>query len=77
MFKASILNQKRTIFEGKVESVFLPGTEGEFEVKDFHKPLISLLKQGEIVINWDAALKIKKGVVIVTDKELTAVVEDV
>ena len=41
----------------------MPGDLGEFEVLDFHKPIISLLKKGDIIINWNKAVKIKKGVV--------------
>ena len=76
MFKATIISQKQTIFEGSVRSVFLPGIEGEFEVMDHHKPLISLLKPGDVIINWEAALPISKGVVMVNNKELIAMVEE-
>jgi F0F1-type ATP synthase epsilon subunit len=76
MFKATILNPKRTLIEKEVFSIFLPGTEGEFEVMQFHKPLIALLKSGHIIINWEEALKIRKGVVMVHQDELIAMVEE-
>ena len=76
MFKALILNTKRTIFEGEVKSVFLPGVEGEFEVMDNHKTLISLLKAGEVIINWESSVKINKGVVMVNKNQLMAMVEE-
>jgi F0F1-type ATP synthase epsilon subunit len=76
MFKATILNPKRTLFEKDVFSVFLPGTEGEFEVMQFHKPLIALLKSGHIIINWEEILMIRKGVVMVNQNGLVAMVEE-
>lgn len=36
------------LFEGKVLSVKLPGTEGEFSILPNHAPLISSLQKGEI-----------------------------
>ena len=76
MFKALILNSKRTIFEGEVKSIFLPGVEGEFEVMDNHKTLVSLLKPGDVIINWESSVKINKGVVMVNKNELIAMVEE-
>ncbi|MBI3602042.1 MAG: hypothetical protein HY209_04020 [Candidatus Omnitrophica bacterium] len=76
MFKATILNPQRTIFEAEVRSVFLPGIEGEFEVMEFHKPIISLLRAGEIVIDWQKSVTISRGVVMVSTKELVALVEE-
>lgn len=76
MFKAIILTPNRVLYEGEVWSVFLPGATGEFEILDFHKPIVSLLKEGNIIINWEKEIPIKKGAVRVDDNELVAVVED-
>ena len=76
MFKVAILNPKRTIYEGEAQSVFLPGNLGEFEVLEFHKPIISLLKQGEIVIDWNKYIPISKGVMSMHENELVALVEE-
>ena len=74
--KITILNPKRTIYEDEAKSVFLPGDLGEFEVLEFHKPIISLLKQGEIIIDWKKSVAITKGVVKMYKNELVALVEE-
>jgi len=76
MFNVTILNPKRTIYEGEARSVFLPGDEGEFEVLEFHKPIISLLRKGEIVIDYNKYVAISKGVVKMRQNELVALVEE-
>ena len=76
MFKVTILNPKRTIYEGEAESIFLAGDKGEFEVMEFHKPIISLLKQGEIIIDWSRSMAITKGVVKMYKDKLVALVEE-
>lgn len=76
MFKVTILNPNRTIYEGEAKSVFLPGDAGEFEVLEFHKPIISLLKPGEIIIDWDKSVAITKGVARMYKDELMALVEE-
>ena len=75
-FKAMILSSKNVLFEGSAHSVFLPGDDGEFEVLAFHKAIISLLKQGNIVINGEKSIVISKGVVKVNDNGLVALVEE-
>jgi len=76
MLKVTLLNPKRTVFEGEAKSVFLPGEEGEFEVLEFHKALISLLRQGEIVIDGTKSFVITKGIVRVHKNEVVALVEE-
>jgi F0F1-type ATP synthase epsilon subunit len=46
-----------------VESVFLPGDSGEFELLAYHVPIVSLLKEGEIIVDWKSRIPIKKGMV--------------
>ncbi|MFH0986392.1 MAG: hypothetical protein V1882_12830 [Candidatus Omnitrophota bacterium] len=75
MFKATVTTLRRVIFEGEVESAFLSGVLGEFEILEFHKPLVSLLKEGIILFDKDTALAISKGVAQFRDNELVAFVE--
>ena len=76
MFKVTILNPKRILYEGEAQSVFLPGDEGEFEILEFHKPIISLLKAGEVVIDWQKSVLISKGIARMRGGELVALVEE-
>jgi len=76
MLNVTILNQKRTIYEGKAKSVFLPGDEGEFEILPFHKPLLSLLKKGRIIIDSNKSVELTRGIVRVFNNELVVLIED-
>jgi F-type H+-transporting ATPase subunit epsilon len=61
MLQVTVQSRKEIIFEGMVESVFLPGEYGEFEVLPFHAPIISTLKKGKLRID-DLFLEIKGGI---------------
>lgn len=62
-FALKILNPKKVVYEGNVGNVFFPGDAGEFELMAYHVPIVSLLKEGEIVIDWTTRIPIKKGMV--------------
>ena len=76
MIKTTVLTSKRVLFEGEAWSVFLPGATGEFEVLELHKTLVSLLKEGRIIIDWDKEIPIKRGAVRMLKDELVAVVDE-
>ena len=80
MFQVVILNTRlkerdEIIFQGRVASVFLPGRDGEFEVLDFHKPIVSRLKKGVILVDNDREIPIRDGIVKMNKQELVAVVD--
>jgi len=74
MLKVSVMDQRQVLFDGVAHSVILPGDYGEFEVLEFHKTIISLLKQGEIIID-NVGFPISRGIVRMKDDELVALVE--
>jgi len=76
MLNVTVLTPNRVLFEGKAWSVFLPGATGEFEILEFHKSIVSLLKNGRIIIDWDKEIPIKKGAVRASNDELVAIVEE-
>ena len=41
-----ILSAEEKIFSGEVETVILPGTDGEFQILNNHAPIISSLTSG-------------------------------
>ena len=75
MFNVTILNPKHELYEGRAKSVILPGDRGEFEILDFHRPVISLLKEGSIIIDGKY-FAIKRGVAKFHKGELVALVEE-
>ena len=55
-FPFELVSPERLVFTGEVESVVVPGTEGEFTVLKDHAPLMSTLKPGVLTV-IDAAAK--------------------
>lgn len=45
-----IVSPEATLFSSEVDSVVVPGVEGEFEMLNNHAPIISLLKEGIVKI---------------------------
>jgi len=75
-FSLKVLNPKHVVLEGKVESVFLPGDKGEFELLAYHVPIISLLKEGDIVVDWKTRIPIRKGMVRFGNDECVILLEE-
>ena len=48
-----IVTPEATLFNGEVESVAVPGVNGEFEMLNNHAPIVSLLKEGHVKIFGD------------------------
>lgn len=75
-FSLKILNPKHVVFEGQASSVFLPGDAGEFELLAYHVPIVSLLKEGDIVVDWKSRIPIKKGMVRYMNEECVILLEE-
>jgi F-type H+-transporting ATPase subunit epsilon len=58
-FELSILTPERSVFEGKVEYVQVPGTEGYLGVLAHHAALVTALAKGELTVrvNEDQELR--------------------
>tara|TARA_B100000700_G_scaffold129950_1_gene145596 strand:- start:1113 stop:1361 length:249 start_codon:yes stop_codon:yes gene_type:complete len=73
-----ILSPENKIFEGEVNSVIFPGSNGKFQILNNHAPLISFLKEGEILYeknNKNEKLSISGGVVEVIKNKISALIE--
>lgn len=46
--KVEILSPEKQLFEGEVDFVSLPGSEGGLGILNHHSPLITTLKEGNI-----------------------------
>lgn len=75
MFPVTIVNPQKVLFEGQAEKVFLQGDEGEFEVLEYHRPIISCLRKGRIVIDGKKILKIKGGIARFEQNSLVVLAE--
>ena len=62
-----IVTPEATLFKGEVDSVAVPGVNGEFEMLRNHAPIVSVLKAGfvkvfgEISLDEEVADKFQKG----------------
>lgn len=75
MFSVIVVNPKQVLFEGQAERVFLRGDEGEFEVLDYHAPIISLLRKGKIIIDGKKFLTINGGIARFDQNNLVVLAE--
>ena len=48
--QCEIVSQDRTVFQGDVDIVILPGTSGEMGILPHHAPVLTILKNGVIKI---------------------------
>lgn len=74
--QVTILNPKHVLFEGEAKSVFLPGDLAEFEILDHHAPIVSLLLPGDVVLDWETRIPIKRGMVKFDRNECMILVEE-
>jgi F-type H+-transporting ATPase subunit epsilon len=52
-----IVSPEATLFSGEVESVAVPGVNGEFQMLKDHAPIVSLLKEGQVKIVGNITLE--------------------
>ena len=79
--KLDILTPDKTVYEGEVTSVTVPGTMGSFEVLKDHAPIISTLEDGKVTIRsgktGEDIFFIKGGVVEVINNKIIVLAEGV
>jgi len=75
-FRLRVMSLVRTLFDDDVESVFLQGDEGEYELLPFHYPLIGALVNSEIKIARQTALHVRSGVVLFDNNTCIILVEE-
>ena len=78
--RLEILTPSKTVYEGEVTSVMVPGTMGAFEILNDHAPIISTLEDGKVIVRSskmkDVELfSIKGGVVEVINNKVILLAE--
>ena len=71
----TIVSLQEVLFQGSARQIIFPGEQGMFEVLPMHRPIVSLLLPGTIVIDEQQVLPIERGVVKVAFDQITAIVE--
>ena len=74
LLDVSVVTPQGVLFDGKAQSVLLPGEKGVFEVLINHKPLLSLLVPGDILVD-ERPIPIRRGIVRVMTNRILAIVE--
>ena len=75
-FKCIVLSPNRLVYENEIESIFLSGDQGEYELLAYHYPLFGVLKKGDVVINWKEKIPINGGVVRFFANECIIMIEE-
>jgi F0F1-type ATP synthase epsilon subunit len=75
-FRCVIISPKNLIFESEVNSLFIMGDRTEYELLAYHYPLIGLVQQGDIIINWKRRVPIRSGILRFFANECTILVEE-
>ncbi|MAZ00636.1 MAG: ATP synthase F1 subunit epsilon [Flavobacteriales bacterium] len=75
-----VISPSKTIFEGEVLSVKVPGEEGEFEMLNKHAAIVSSLNKGTIrIIKEDKKIdkiQIRSGVVEMQKNKIILLIEE-
>ncbi|MDE2364963.1 MAG: F0F1 ATP synthase subunit epsilon [Hyphomicrobiales bacterium] len=56
-FHFELVSPEQLLFSGEVESVVVPGTEGQFTVLKYHAPVMTTLKPGVVEVEESPARK--------------------
>ena len=75
-FKCMILSPNRLIYENEIQSLFLDGDKGEYEILAYHYPLLGVLKKSDLIINGKEKISIRSGVVRFYANECIVLVEE-
>jgi F-type H+-transporting ATPase subunit epsilon len=78
--KLEIITPDKTLYEGKIKSINVPGSKGSFTVLHNHAPIISTLEKGKLkIVTEDLKTEIIeiKGGVIEVKKNLIIVLAEI
>ncbi len=75
MLDVVIYSPEKLIFQGKAKSLIFPGEKGVFEVLSYHKPVLSRLIGGNILVD-DRAFALRCGIVGINHNKATVVIEE-
>jgi F-type H+-transporting ATPase subunit epsilon len=75
-----ILTPEHKVFSGEVYGIYLPGTEGTFEILERHAPIIASLRKGRMKVlkdkNTTQSYEISGGFVEMINNKASVLLED-
>ncbi len=75
-FKCIIISPHSLIYQNEIESIFLNGDRGEYELLAYHYPLLGVLNKGNIIIDWSERIPINGGVLRFMANECVIMIEE-
>ena len=75
LLKVSLVTPKGVLFEAQTANVILPGVVGTLEVLPNHKPLMTCLKPGQILLEG-RSFPVKRGIAKVALNQIVAIIEE-
>ena len=75
-----LLSPEKTLFDGEVDSVTIPGTKGLFTVLPHHAPLITTIEKGTVtysVKNEEKSMSVKEGFAEVKNDVISICIEKI
>jgi F-type H+-transporting ATPase subunit epsilon len=77
--QVEIISPDKNLYEGEAKYVGLPGTAGNFGILNNHAPMISTLREGQVVLrkedNSEELFDIKGGVIEVLKNKVIILAE--
>ncbi|MFA5088367.1 MAG: hypothetical protein WC552_04970 [Candidatus Omnitrophota bacterium] len=75
-FNISIMTPEALLYQKEVESAFFTGDHGEYELLPYHYPILGILAQGNIILNWRECVPVKFGIVKFFANDCVVLVEE-
>lgn len=72
----TVLSPRRVVYEGVARSIQLAGDLAEFEILDYHAPIVSLLRPGNVVVDGQHKIPINRGMVKYSGNDCVILVEE-
>lgn len=76
----TIITPDKSVYDGQVFSVTVPGTSGSFEILQNHAPIVSSLDEGIVIVRTgksEEIIRITGGVVEVIHNTITVLAEGI
>ncbi len=74
MFDILIFSPEEKVLEGKASSLIVPGENGVFEILPYHKPVLSRIVGGDVIVDG-RVYSIRRGLVGFNRNKATVIIE--
>ena len=70
------MSPKTLIYENEIHSLFVSGDKGEYELLSYHYPVLGLIKETSLIIDWKESVSVKAGIIRFFANECIVLVEE-